>query len=114
MQKPQIQSDSWREALQFINKCPICSGTYKATNAELCAKNDSASLVHIACDRCQSYFLAMVLKVGQGLSSVGMITDLSFQATKRLYKSTPLTVNEMIAGYQEMQQKQFFSNLLLK
>ncbi len=113
MQIPQRQPDSWREALQFINKCPICSGIYKASNAELCAKNDSASLVHITCDRCQSYFMAMILQMGQGLSSVGMITDLSFADTKRLYQASPLTVNEMIAGYQAMQQRTFLNDLLL-
>ncbi len=107
------QPDSWREALQFINKCPICSGVYKAANAELCAKNDSASLVHITCERCSSYFMAMILQMGQGLSSVGMITDLSFADTKRLYQATPISVNDMISGYQDMQETTFFNALIL-
>ncbi len=112
MQLPQRKPDSWREALQFINKCPICSGVYKAANAELCAKNESASLVHITCERCESYFMAMILQMGQGLSSVGMITDLSFVDTTRLYQAAPLTVNDMIVGYQQMQTGNFFNTLL--
>lgn len=57
--------------------------------------------------------MAMILQMGQGLSSVGMITDLSFADTKRLYQASPLTVNEMIAGYQAMQQRTFLNDLLL-
>ncbi len=113
MQSPRRQPDSWREALQFMNKCPICGEIYKAANANLCAKNESASLVHITCERCRSYFMAMILQMGSGLSSVGMITDLSLTDTKRLYQASPITVNEMIAGYQQMQNNTFFNSLLL-
>lgn len=105
--------ESWREALKFINRCPICSGAYDGKEAKLFAKNDSATLVHLTCGKCASYFVAMVLIVGQGVSSVGMVTDLSFDDAKRLYPEGPLTTNEMIEAHEFIQKKLFIHSLIL-
>ena len=113
MLTPKKSSDSWREALKFINHCPICSKAYNPDNAQLFAKNDSASLVHIACGNCQSSFVAMILMLGQGVSSVGMVTDLSLNDAKRLYRSSPLTVDEAIDGYKLIQDEKHFHSLIL-
>lgn len=112
MLTPKKRFDSWREALKFINQCPICNQAYNTDNARLFAKNDSASLVHIACGNCQSSFVAMILMLGQGVSSVGMVTDLNFSDAERLHKISPLTVDEAIDGYQLIQEENFFQSLV--
>lgn len=105
--------ESWREALKFINRCPICSENYETDKAQLFAANETASLIHIACQKCQSYFVAMIVMVGHGLSSVGMVTDLSFDDICRLYKTEPITTDEMIKGYQAINNKHFLQTLIL-
>ena len=105
--------DSWREALKFINRCPICSSVYNASSAKLFSRSDQATLVHLTCTNCASYFVAMVLLVGQGVSSVGMVTDLSFNDVKRLYQSEPLTTDEMIEAHEELQKNNFIHSLIL-
>ena len=102
--------DNWREALKIISRCPICSEAYHTEEARLFAKNETASLVHITCQRCRSSFVAMIIMLGQGLSSVGMVTDLNYQDVERLHKAEPLTVDEMIEGYQHIHQATFFSH----
>lgn len=94
--------DNWREALKIISRCPICSETYHTEEARRFAKNETASLVHITCHRCQSSFVAMIIMLGQGLSSVGMVTDLNYKDVERLHRAEPITVDEMIEGYQQM------------
>ncbi len=106
--------ESWREALKFINRCPICSSSYKVETAKLFAKTDTASLVHLTCSSCSSYFVAMVIVVGQGLSSVGMVTDLSYDDARRLYAAPALTTDELIEGYTELNKEFFLQSLLLK
>ncbi len=113
MRNAKNQSESWREALKFISKCPICSTVYDTKKAELFAKNDAASLVHIACAQCESNFVAMIVVLGHGLSSVGMVTDLNLADVKRLYQASALTTDEMIEGFQLFQDNKKFSNLLL-
>lgn len=97
------RSDSWLEALKFIGHCPICNERYQDDRAKLFAKRDGANLVHITCDKCASNFITMIVMMGQGLSSVGMVTDLSFEDVQKLYKTGPLTVDEIISGYQFFQ-----------
>jgi hypothetical protein len=108
-----LKPDSWREALKFINRCPICSSAYNADSAKLFDRNDSASLVHLTCEKCHSYFVAMVLLLGQGVSSVGMVTDLNFEDVKRLHGKKPLTTDEIIDAHEEMQKSLFIHSLIL-
>lgn len=112
---PKEQSaDSWRAALQFINRCPVCSQPYASEAVRLFAKKNQASLVHLSCQSCQSFFVAMIVVLGQGLSSVGMVTDLSFTDLKRLQRATPITADELIDGYQLLERPDFSFDLLLK
>lgn len=107
------KSESWREALKFINRCPICSGIYDGKEARLFAKNDAATLVHLTCGQCASYFVAMVLIVGQGVSSVGMVTDLNFDDARRLYRVEPISTDEIIDAHELMDQNLFIHSLIL-
>jgi len=56
----------------------------------------------------------MVLFVGRGLSSVGMVTDLSFEDISRLHKTMPFTINDMIGGYETIHHKFFLHSLIIK
>ena len=112
MLHPHQHSDSWREALKIINRCPICSENYNPEAAKIFAKNETASMVHITCQNCQSYFMAMVVMFGQGLSSVGMVTDLNFTDAERLHKFSPITVDEMIEGYKAINATIFTHSLV--
>ncbi len=113
MRTPHLQPEFWREALKFINKCPICSAAYIVEHAELFATEDQASLVHLTCEQCHSYFIAMIVAVGHGLSSVGMVTDLSAGDAKRLYRRAPIALNEALEGYELLQNSERFNSLLL-
>jgi transcription elongation factor Elf1 len=104
--------DIWRQALKFISKCPICSAVYNVQNAELFAQNNSAYLVHITCGKCESYFILMVLMLGQSLSSVGMVTDLNLADAKRLYQAGAVTLNEALNGYKAIDNINFNSLIL--
>lgn len=107
------KSESWREALKFINRCPICSEAYNNQEAKLFAKNDTTTLVHLTCERCASYFVAMVLVVGQGVSSVGMVTDLSYEDAQKLFRAEPFTTDELIDAHELMQKNLFIHSLIL-
>lgn len=112
MRARKLSSDSWKEALKFINKCPICSAAYEVEQAALFAKNERATLVHITCKDCHSYFIAMIVMMAQGLSSVGMITDLSLKDAERLHKVEPISLDEALQGFKAVQDLQFTTSLL--
>ena len=112
---PNIQNPSelWREALKLISRCPICSHHYQSDQAKVFAKASSASLGHLTFSKCQSHFVAMIVVMGQGLSSVGIVTDLNFADASRLYRTEPLTTDEIISGFQAIEGKHFIQSLLL-
>lgn len=106
-----LQPEPWQAALKFIGKCPLCGVAYNTATAKLFAKKDGANLVHLTCGKCKSAFMAMIMTFGQGISSVGMVTDLSFEDAKKMYSIEPLTINEVIEGYQFLQKENFINYL---
>ena len=114
MLKKALQPEPWQEALKFMGKCPLCGTAYDAVTAKLFAKKEGANLIHITCFKCKSAFMAIIMTFGQGISSVGMITDLNYEDAKKMYGRDPLTVDEVIEGYQFLQitQKEDFLNYL--
>ncbi len=89
---------SWQEALKFINKCPVCGVAYVPEKARLFAQNEKANLVHISCESCRGNFIAMVLVMQGGISTIGMVSDLNFEDAKRLHVLQPLDIDELIEG----------------
>ncbi len=111
MSKPKKSTD-WQEALKMMSRCPICNGEYNKEQARLFARQESAHLVHISCVDCKSYFVAMVMIMGHGLSSVGMVTDLSYDDVVRLHHQAVVTLDEVIEGYESIHNQQFLQTLL--
>jgi len=93
---------SWHDALKFINKCPSCGEVYATDKARLFAQNNSANLVHITCNGCGGGFIAMILVMNQGISTIGMLSDLSFEDAERLYELEPISIDELIEGRKEI------------
>lgn len=89
---------SWEEALKFINKCPVCGEVYTPDQARLFAQKNKANLVHISCGACQGNFIAMILVMNQGLSTIGMVSDLNFEDAGRLHALEPIGIDELIDG----------------
>ncbi|MFA7654247.1 MAG: hypothetical protein WCX97_04370 [Candidatus Magasanikbacteria bacterium] len=97
------QSENWRLALRFISQCPICGTKYEESEARLTGKKEHANLVHITCLKCHSYFVAMVMEVGAGVSSIGTVTDLSSDDVKRVSDMAPITLDEVLDAHDSIQ-----------
>lgn len=88
----------------------MCSTNYNIDEARLFAKTEAATLVHIVCSSCNGFFMAMILTLGHGLSSLGMVTDLSYDDAKRLHRSFPLTIDEAIGGHESIHSTHFIDS----
>jgi len=92
MKKP----DSLKEILQHIAICPICGNDYRQNKANLFAQQENVNLAHISCAKSQSNFIAMIIFLGQGVSSVGMVSDLTLSDAERICRLKRITVDELI------------------
>lgn len=113
MPLPSNKADSWREALKFISRCPICSENYDPKTAKRFGIQGTATLVHITCSSCTSHFVAMIMLSGHGVSSVGMVTDLTFADVEKMYRFDPISTDELIDGHETIFSKSFIHSLTL-
>ena len=107
------KSGNWQKTLSLINQCPICSQDYDEKATKLFMDRQNTHLVHITCGNCKSYFVAMIMELGKALSTVGMITDLSFVDIERLHIKDSISLDEAITGYELIEGKNF-TKLLTK
>ncbi len=96
---------SWQEALKFINKCPVCGAVYTPEQAQIFAEKDQANLVHISCNDCQGNFIAMIIVMSQGISTIGMVSDLTYNDASRLHLLEPIDIDELIEGRKTINQE---------
>ncbi len=105
------KSDSWRKTLKLISHCPVCGRDYKSEAGKLFINESEARFVHFTCHHCHSHFMAMVMMVPKGTSTVGMVTDLSLKDVQKLYKMSPLTIDETIEGHKMLNNPDFITLL---
>jgi hypothetical protein len=121
------KADSWRKTLKLISHCPVCGRDYKSEAAKLfdltkscqaasvevrCINESDARFVHFTCAHCQSHFMAMVMMMPKGISTVGMVTDLNLKDVQKLYKMSPLTIDETIEAHKFINSSNFNKNLI--
>lgn len=94
------QPKNWQKTLSLISQCPVCSQDYDKKTEKQFLDVKNTHLVHMTCNNCQSYFLAMVMELGKGVSTIGMITDLSYEDVKRTYKTKAIRMDEVIEASQ--------------
>ncbi|MDO8499072.1 MAG: hypothetical protein Q7S66_00210 [bacterium] len=94
---------SWQDAIKYLGKCPACSTEFKGDAAKVFAKKGGANLVHVNCDQCQNALMLMVVVMGHGLSSVSVVTDLTYDDAKRLYGSEEITLDEALEAWEFIQ-----------
>ena len=65
------------ENLKFMSYCPFCNAEKKAMETEVLTETGETHLLHLRCGNCQNAVLALILNSPAGLTSLGIITDLS-------------------------------------
>lgn len=93
------KADSWRKTLKLISHCPVCGKDYKAEAGKLFKNESDARFIHFTCNHCKSHFMAMVMVMPKGTSTVGMVTDLSLKDVEKLHKMLPISVDEAIEAH---------------
>lgn len=110
------KTDSWKKTLKFISNCPICKSEYKPEAIKLLQDGytgshelaqEQSKFVHFTCHNCHTNFMAMIIMVSKGISTVGMITDLNFEDAQKLQTMSPLTIDELIEARQFINSKHF-------
>lgn len=84
------------------SRCPLCDALFKPTGAEILDESRQGILFHLTCPECHSSLLAVVAASKLGLSSFGMVTDLTAPDVKRMRRSGAIEQGEILGAYQEL------------
>jgi hypothetical protein len=97
-------SSSSLEHLRLISYCPLCNTHYNPGEANILEEKDGTHLIHIECRRCKSSIVAVVITGGIGVSSVGLITDLTAEDVRKFKNKGSVSEDDVIEAYQRIQE----------
>ncbi len=89
----------------MISFCPLCETNYNPMEARVLGEKEDGHLLHIRCKKCWNSILALVLVSNAGVSSVGLITDLTFEDVRKFaVHDAPVTTDDVIGVHQLLEQ----------
>lgn len=80
----------------MLSFCPLCQAKQGAIEANVLEEAGETHLLHLHCRHCHIAILAIVNMTPLGLSSFGMITDLSVADAQRLKSVEPVNAEEAL------------------
>ena len=96
---------SW---LAYILKCPVCGHHYSPQQTKIIESSEEHPfarrnlLVHTDCDKCKSSVVFSIAIDGPEIFSIGMVTDLTSQDTKKFKNAAPISANEVLAMHESL------------
>ena len=105
--------DFFDDQHRFVTICPVCDQNLNQSKARSIHNQNGLNLIHIKCSRCTNYVIALLLKTHQGISSVGIITDLTYNDANKFYNKKKLNSDQIIKIHQIFNNNQI-TNILLK
>lgn len=101
------------EGVRFLSICPLCETNYNPLEARILGEQDTAHLVHIQCRKCLNALLALVMVNQMGISSVGLITDLTFDDVLKYKDEEVVNADDALAVHQMLEDDDAFLKALL-
>lgn len=93
------------ENMQLVTRCPFCSAEYDLDGAQVIGEENDATMVYITCSECESSIVAIVAMSGLGIVSLGLVTDMTVEDTKRFTKEKHLTSDDLLEVYELLEKR---------
>ena len=90
--------------MHFVSRCPFCSAEYDLDGAKVIAEEDESTVVYVTCSECESSIVAVVAMSGLGIVSLGLVTDMTPEDTKRFFSEGQISSDEMLKMYEILKQ----------
>ena len=100
------------EGLKLISTCPLCHTQYTPTMAKILGERDGAHLLHLTCRKCSSLIVALVMTGGMGVSSVGLITDLTSDDVVKFKDAGTVQTDDVIEVHELLERDGALQRLL--
>lgn len=85
---------------KLVSYCPFCSTSFTPEKASVVGESKESWLLHINCDHCASSIVLLLLVGEVGISSFGLVTDLTVKDVDRFHKSERIVSDDLINLYE--------------
>ncbi len=111
--EPQENNETfWEKSLRLMKQCPVCEQEYLLESLQVIEQNQESKLIHMTCPHCAHAMLAVVLFTRLGMSSIGVLTDLTALDVKKFSQKQPVSENDILNFHNLLEtQKQHMSHL---
>ena len=99
--------------LRVMRECPVCNTAYRAEQVAVLEADGHNHLVHLTCGACQNALLAMVVVSPLGMSSIGVMTDLTAADADRFRLEPPVSEEDVLSFHQVLQQTHRLETLFI-
>ena len=93
---PDDLHDDFEDQLKIISQCPVCDTKFNARQSRILEDRDDAHLVYLNCRKCLNSVIAVIRFGLQGISSIGMVTDLSYDEVLRFKEGDAVSVDDVL------------------
>lgn len=100
--------DIWNEKIKIVSNCPLCQNSNQDIETRMLGQGCETRLLHLNCNKCGSSLLALVLLSQGAVSSIGIITDLTFDDVRRFRDLDQINVDHVLELHQAMEKNVLF------
>ena len=93
--------EPFNESLKIISYCPLCDTNYNPLTAEILERRENAHLMYIRCKKCLSSIVAVVVTGVIGVSSIGLVTDLTVDDVMKFQNAEKLSNDDVLDVYEQ-------------
>lgn len=83
----------------LMTACPACATAYELEDTLVLHELEGAHLLHLQCGKCGNAVLAMVIVSSVGVSSVGVMTDLSRDDAQKFLEAPSVDSDDVLAAH---------------
>ncbi|MBU1118438.1 hypothetical protein KKH43_00980 [Patescibacteria group bacterium] len=84
---------------RFASACPMCGTEYAPEEARVVSEKEGAFLIHTNCKKCRCSVVATLVANQMGVSSVGLITDLTYEDVIKFKDGSDITADDILRVY---------------
>ena len=99
------------ETLRILAQCPVCQQKRDTVEARVLEEEDGARLVHLRCQSCGNSMVNLLVQDPNGISAMGVLTDLSADDMVRTRHQSPVTEDDVLDAYARLKEQPFITSL---
>lgn len=89
------------DSLEAAAYCPLCETRQKGFSNQILAESPTARLIHTHCHGCGSFIVSVILANSMGISSIGLVTDLTSEDVLKFKDGAAITYDDVLTFYEK-------------